>query len=174
MKDLAIFMLCSWFFKQLPGSSTLVSRGNLCLLSLQYFCVRLTVEGLLLVLEICLKYLMGNTNLWYEENELQFFFSFFKLFFFFFILLRFVGSYLSGMLLIGRSGPDVSLRMSPSNKVQAVSMSRTNSSPGFESSIDRPMRLAEIFVASEHALRQTISNPNLLKSLSSVEEFEVY
>ncbi|KAH9650871.1 Trafficking protein particle complex II-specific subunit 130-like [Citrus sinensis] len=70
------------------------------------------------------------------------------------------------------SGPDVSLRMSPSNKVQAVSMSRTNSSPGFESSIDRPMRLAEIFVASEHALRQTISNPNLLKSLSSVEEFE--
>lgn len=88
--------------------------------------------------------------------------------------MRFVGSYLSGMLLIGRSGPDVSLRMSPSNKVQAVSMSRTNSSPGFESSIDRPMRLAEIFVASEHALRQTISNPNLLKSLSSVEEFEVY
>lgn len=70
------------------------------------------------------------------------------------------------------SGPDASLRMSPSNKVQAVSMSRTNSSPGFESSINRPMRLAEIFVASEHALQQTISNPNLLKSLSSVEEFE--
>lgn len=100
-----------------------------------------------------------------------YFFSF-KLFFFFFILFRFVGSYFSGML-IGRSGSDPSLRMSPSNKVQAVSMSRTNSSPGFESSIDRPMRLAEIFVASEHALRHTISNPNLLESLSSVEKFEV-
>lgn len=53
-------------------------------------------------------------------------------------------------------------------------MSRTNSSPGnFESSIDRPMRLAEIFVAAEHALQHTISNCELWKSLSSVEEFEV-
>lgn len=93
--------------------------------------------------------------------------------FFFFILFRFIDSYLSGML-IGRSGSDASLRMDPSNKVQAISMSRTNSSPGnFESSIDRPMRLAEIFVASEHALHHTISNPNLWKALSSVEEFEV-
>ncbi|XP_031375340.1 trafficking protein particle complex II-specific subunit 130 homolog isoform X2 [Punica granatum] len=63
--------------------------------------------------------------------------------------------------------------MSPSNKSHAAAMSRTNSSPGnFESSIDRPMRLAEIYVAAEHALRNTISNPDLLKSLSSLEEFE--
>ncbi|XP_044499943.1 trafficking protein particle complex II-specific subunit 130 homolog isoform X2 [Mangifera indica] len=71
------------------------------------------------------------------------------------------------------SDSDASLRMSPSNKSQVITMSRTNSSPGiFESSIDRPMRLAEIFVASEHALKHTISNPDLWKSLSSVEEFE--
>lgn len=77
-------------------------------------------------------------------------------------------------LSIGRSGSDASLRMSPSNKLQAITMSRTNSSPGtFDSLIDRPMRLAEIFVASEHALKRTISNPDLWKSLSSVEEFEV-
>lgn len=52
-------------------------------------------------------------------------------------------------------------------------MSRTNSSPGIESSTDRPMRLSEIYVAAENALKQTISNPDLLKSLSSLDEFEV-
>ena len=72
-----------------------------------------------------------------------------------------------------RSGFDASTRMSP-QKALASTMSRTNSSPGnFDSSIDRPMRLAEIFVAAEHALKQTISNPELGKSLSSSEEFEV-
>lgn len=71
------------------------------------------------------------------------------------------------------SGSDVSLRMSPTSKVHGISMSRTNSSPGnFESLIDRPMRLAEIYVAAEHALQQTISDPNLWKDLSSVMEFE--
>ena len=59
-------------------------------------------------------------------------------------------------------------------KMSSVSMSRTLSSPGnFDGSIDRPMRLAEIFVAAEHALRNTISDAELWKSLSSVEEFEV-
>ena len=73
-----------------------------------------------------------------------------------------------------RSASDVSLKTSPSNKVQAISMSRTYSSPGnFEGSIDRPMRLAEIFVAAEHALKQTISNPDLHKTLSSIQDFEV-
>lgn len=63
---------------------------------------------------------------------------------------------------------------SPSQKLHASSLPRTNSSPGnFDSSIDRPMRLAEIYIAAEHALKQTISNPELLKSLSSSEEFEV-
>ncbi|XP_057797285.1 trafficking protein particle complex II-specific subunit 130 homolog isoform X2 [Salvia miltiorrhiza] len=58
-------------------------------------------------------------------------------------------------------------------KVSNVSMSRTLSSPGnFDGSIDRPMRLAEIYVAAEHALRNTISDADLWKSLSSVEEFE--
>ncbi|XP_059661539.1 trafficking protein particle complex II-specific subunit 130 homolog isoform X2 [Cornus florida] len=76
-------------------------------------------------------------------------------------------------VVIDGSGPDGSLKMSPSPKINTISMSRTNSSPGnFESSIDRPMRLSEIYVAAEHALRNTISNPDLWKSLSSVKEFE--
>lgn len=74
---------------------------------------------------------------------------------------------------IDRSVSDATSKLSPLNKALMSSMSRTNSSPGFEGSIDRPMRLAEIFVASEHALRQTISNPNLWKCFSTVEEFEV-
>ncbi|KAE9585215.1 hypothetical protein Lal_00017845 [Lupinus albus] len=62
---------------------------------------------------------------------------------------------------------------SPSQKLHASSMIRTYSSPGnVDSSIDRPMRLAEIYIAAEHALKQTISNPELLTSLSSSEEFE--
>lgn len=73
--------------------------------------------------------------------------------------------------LLDGSGPD--LKMSPSAKVQAISMSRTNSTPGnFESSITRPMRLSEIYVAAEHALQKTISDPGLWKSLSCLQEFE--
>ncbi|CAA0840338.1 Trafficking protein particle complex II-specific subunit 130 homolog [Striga hermonthica] len=54
-----------------------------------------------------------------------------------------------------------------------VSMSRTFSSPGnFEGSIDRPMRLAEIYVAAENALRNTISDSKLWNSLASAEQFE--
>ncbi|XP_019456285.1 PREDICTED: trafficking protein particle complex II-specific subunit 130 homolog isoform X2 [Lupinus angustifolius] len=65
------------------------------------------------------------------------------------------------------------LEGSPSQKLHASSMPRANSSPeSINSSIDQPMRLAEIYIAAEHALRQTISNPELLKSLSSSEEFE--
>ncbi|QHN96069.1 uncharacterized protein DS421_18g615190 [Arachis hypogaea] len=72
------------------------------------------------------------------------------------------------------SGFDASTRMSPSQKVPPSSIPRTNSSPGnFDGSIDRPMRLAEIFVAAEHALKKTISSQELLKSLSSSEEFEL-
>lgn len=75
---------------------------------------------------------------------------------------------------MGRSGSDAMSKASPLQKVHANSMSRTNSSPGnFESSIDRPMRLAEIYVASEHALHSTVSDPELWKSFSSIEEFEV-
>lgn len=69
---------------------------------------------------------------------------------------------------------DSELRRAPAPKVNALTMSRTNSSPGnFESLIDRPMRLTEIYVAAEHALQKTISDPGLWKSMSSVEEFEV-
>lgn len=68
---------------------------------------------------------------------------------------------------------DSSGLVSPSVKVNTVSMSRTFSSPGIEGSIDRPMRLAEIYVAAEHALQNTISAAELWTSLSSVEEFEV-
>jgi hypothetical protein len=72
-----------------------------------------------------------------------------------------------------RSGFDASPKMSP-QKVLSNSMTRTNSSPGnFDGSIDRPMRLAEIYIAAEHALKKTISNLEMLKSLSSSEEFEV-
>ncbi|XP_022139450.1 trafficking protein particle complex II-specific subunit 130 homolog [Momordica charantia] len=72
---------------------------------------------------------------------------------------------------IDGSGSDASPKMSP-NKTHGSSMSRTYSSPGFENTIDRPMRLAEIYVAAEHALKQTISSSDLWKCLSSVEEFE--
>ncbi|KAI3708451.1 hypothetical protein L2E82_37621 [Cichorium intybus] len=62
---------------------------------------------------------------------------------------------------------------SPSPKLPPTSMSRTNSTPGnFESSIDRPMKLAEIFVAAEHALKKTISDNGLWTSFSSLQEFE--
>ncbi|KAL0311093.1 UNVERIFIED_CONTAM: Trafficking protein particle complex II-specific subunit [Sesamum angustifolium] len=68
---------------------------------------------------------------------------------------------------------DSSGLLSPLPKVNAISMTRNLSSPGgFEGSIDRPMRLAEIYVAAEHALRNTISDENLWKSLSSIQEFE--
>ncbi|KAF6163180.1 hypothetical protein GIB67_025044 [Kingdonia uniflora] len=71
------------------------------------------------------------------------------------------------------SSLDASLRMSPSSKVQVSSMLRTNSSPGnFESSLNRPMRISEIHVAAENALQRTISDPDLWRSLSSVENFE--
>lgn len=70
-------------------------------------------------------------------------------------------------------GSDSELRRAPAPKVNAVTMSRTNSSPGnFESAIDRPMRLSEIHVAAEHALQRTISDAGLWKSLSTLEEFE--
>ncbi|KAK4487353.1 hypothetical protein RD792_006024 [Penstemon davidsonii] len=77
-------------------------------------------------------------------------------------------------LLDGRpNANDGSGLMSPLPKANAISMSRTFSSPGnFESSIGRPMRLAEIYVAAEHALRNTISDAELSKSLSSVQSFE--
>lgn len=70
-------------------------------------------------------------------------------------------------------GSDVPANLSRATKAHAASMLRTNSSPGnFEGSVDRPMKLAEIHVAAEHALKKTISNPDLWKSLSSVEDFE--
>lgn len=56
-------------------------------------------------------------------------------------------------------------------------MPRTYSSPmNIESShvvLDRPMRLSEIQVASEHALKKTLSDPDLWTSLSSKQNFEV-
>ncbi|KAL2247549.1 trafficking protein particle complex II-specific subunit 130 homolog [Sesamum indicum] len=68
---------------------------------------------------------------------------------------------------------DSSGLVSPLPKGNAISMTRNLSTPGgFEGSIDRPMRLAEIYVAAEHALRNTISDENLWKSLSSIQEFE--
>lgn len=76
--------------------------------------------------------------------------------------------------LCGSSGTDGHQRFSPST-TQANSMSRTYSGPNLESSLslDRPMRISEVHVAAEHALENTITDPDLLKSLSSLEEFEV-
>ncbi|KAG0465765.1 hypothetical protein HPP92_019929 [Vanilla planifolia] len=65
---------------------------------------------------------------------------------------------------------------SPTGKVHASLMSRTFSGPANSESpplsLDRPMRLSEIHVAAEHALKRTISDPDLLMSLSSLPEFE--
>ncbi|KAL5730140.1 hypothetical protein ACHQM5_003000 [Ranunculus cassubicifolius] len=67
---------------------------------------------------------------------------------------------------------DAPLRSPPPTKVHVNSMSRTYSSPGIETSLDRPMRLSEIHVAAEHALQRTISDPDLWNCLSSVQKFE--
>lgn len=76
------------------------------------------------------------------------------------------------MLLSASSGSEA--ETISSIKSPASSMSRTSSIPvNFESSMDT-VRLAEVFVAAEHALHKTISDPGLWKSLSSLEEFEVY
>ncbi|XP_038974112.1 trafficking protein particle complex II-specific subunit 130 homolog [Phoenix dactylifera] len=77
---------------------------------------------------------------------------------------------------IDGSGMDGHSRLSPSNKSHASPMSRTHSGPvnsDSSTSLDRPMRLSEIHVAAEHALKDTISDPDLLKSLSSLQEFEL-
>ncbi|XP_010914497.1 trafficking protein particle complex II-specific subunit 130 homolog isoform X2 [Elaeis guineensis] len=73
------------------------------------------------------------------------------------------------------SGMDGHSRLSPSNKSHASPMSRTlsgSANPDSSTSLDRPMRLSEIYVAAEHALKNTISDPDLLKSLLSLQEFE--
>lgn len=83
-------------------------------------------------------------------------------------------SFLVLIILLCTDSSDSELRRAPAPKVNAITMSRTNSSPGnFESTIDRPMTLSEIHVAAEHALQKTISDPGLWKSMSSLEEFEV-
>lgn len=77
----------------------------------------------------------------------------------------------------GSSGPDGHPKLSPLSKVSSTSMLRCYSGPansdGSTLALDRPMTLSEVFVAAEHALKRTISDPDLLKSLSSLTEFEV-
>ncbi|VAI14215.1 unnamed protein product [Triticum turgidum subsp. durum] len=65
-------------------------------------------------------------------------------------------------------------KLSP-NKSSSNLMTRTMSGPATSETslpVDRPMRLSEIHVAAEHALKQTISDPDFMTSLSSPEEFE--
>uniref|UniRef100_A0A0D9Y073 Trafficking protein particle complex subunit 11 domain-containing protein n=1 Tax=Leersia perrieri TaxID=77586 RepID=A0A0D9Y073_9ORYZ len=72
------------------------------------------------------------------------------------------------------SGLDANSKHSP-NKSASNYMTRTMSGPVTSESslpVDRPMRLSEIHVAAEHALKQTVSDPNFMTSLSSLEEFE--
>ncbi|KAL6638430.1 hypothetical protein ACP70R_023925 [Stipagrostis hirtigluma subsp. patula] len=70
------------------------------------------------------------------------------------------------------SGSDANPKLSP-NRSASNFMQRTMSGPATsETSLDRPMRLSEIHVAAEHALKRTISDPDFMTSLSSVEEFE--
>ncbi|GJM95475.1 hypothetical protein PR202_ga12215 [Eleusine coracana subsp. coracana] len=70
------------------------------------------------------------------------------------------------------SGLDGNSKLSP-NRSTSSFIARTMSGPATsESSLDRPMRLSEIHVAAEHALEQTISDPDFMTSLSSLEEFE--
>ncbi|KAL4580271.1 hypothetical protein LXL04_016458 [Taraxacum kok-saghyz] len=63
---------------------------------------------------------------------------------------------------------------SPSPKPPPTSVPRTNSTPSttFDTPIDRPMKLSEIFVAAEHALKTTISNQQLWTSFSSLQHFQ--
>ncbi|XP_072967232.1 trafficking protein particle complex II-specific subunit 130 homolog [Typha angustifolia] len=73
------------------------------------------------------------------------------------------------------SGLDGNSRFSPSKTNASATMSRTHSVPATSEgslSLDRPMRLSEIHVAAEHALKRTISNLDLLSSLSSLQEYE--
>ncbi|RCV20734.1 hypothetical protein SEVIR_4G080000v4 [Setaria viridis] len=72
------------------------------------------------------------------------------------------------------SGLDANSKLSP-NRSASNFMARTMSGPATSETslpVDRPMRLSEIHVAAEHALKQTISDPDFMTSLSSVEEFE--
>ncbi|KAG2610850.1 hypothetical protein PVAP13_4KG224500 [Panicum virgatum] len=72
------------------------------------------------------------------------------------------------------SGLDANSKLSP-NRSASNFMARTLSGPAMSETslpVDRPMRLSEIHVAAEHALKQTISDPDFMTSLSSVEEFE--
>ena len=55
-------------------------------------------------------------------------------------------------------------------------MLRTFSTPtNYESSLplDHPMKLSDVHVAARDALKDTVSDADLWKSLSSVEHFEV-
>lgn len=73
------------------------------------------------------------------------------------------------------SGLGAHSKLSP-NKSSSNLMTRTMSGPATSETslpVDRPMRLSEIHVAAEHALKQTISDPDFMTSLSSPEEFEV-
>lgn len=71
---------------------------------------------------------------------------------------------------IDSSGPDVNSRLT--SKTPSY-MSRAFSGPTISDSRDRPMTLSEVHVAAEYALKLTVSDPDLLNSLASVEEFEV-
>ncbi|KAF3336304.1 Trafficking protein particle complex II-specific subunit 130 [Carex littledalei] len=67
------------------------------------------------------------------------------------------------------SGPDANSRLTSKNPSY---MSRTFSGPTISESRDRPMTLSEVYVAAEYSLKLTVSDPDLLNSLSSLEEFE--
>ncbi|CAD6269893.1 unnamed protein product [Miscanthus lutarioriparius] len=72
------------------------------------------------------------------------------------------------------SGLDANSKLPP-HRSASNSMTRTMSGPATSETslpVDRPMRLSEIHVAAEHALKQTISDPDFMTSLSSLEEFE--
>ncbi|KAJ1265685.1 hypothetical protein BS78_08G094400 [Paspalum vaginatum] len=72
------------------------------------------------------------------------------------------------------SGLDANSKLPPSRSSSNF-MTRTMSGPATSETslpVDRPMRLSEIHVAAEHALKQTISDPDFMTSLSSVKEFE--
>ncbi|KAG0521169.1 hypothetical protein BDA96_08G138300 [Sorghum bicolor] len=72
------------------------------------------------------------------------------------------------------SGLDANSKLPP-NRPASNLMTRTMSGPATSETslpVDRPMRLSEIHVAAEHALKQTISDPDFMTSLSSLEEFE--
>ncbi|CAH1447699.1 unnamed protein product [Lactuca virosa] len=64
------------------------------------------------------------------------------------------------------------LPLEPSFLLHEANRQKSSCSADSEAQSSQQRKLAEVFVASQHALRKTISDPGLWNSLSSLQEFE--